>query len=86
MIVVRILVSIYAALCVLAVAIIPLSQDALAGIYAIVLALPWLWLLSLPFPDPPMWLSYASVIAGMLINGTILWCAGRNIAARYRGQ
>jgi hypothetical protein len=86
LLVVRILVSIYAALCVLAVAIIPLSQDAFAGIYAIVLALPWFWLFSLPFPDPPMWLSYACVIAGMLINGTILWRAGRNIAGRYCGQ
>jgi hypothetical protein len=82
LIAVRVLLSIYAALCVCAIAIIPLSQEALAGIYAIVLALPWFWLLSLPFPDPPMWLAYGCVIAGMLINGTILWRVGRNIARR----
>jgi hypothetical protein len=86
LIVVRILVSIYAVLCVLAIAIIPLSQEALAGIYAIVLALPWFWLFSLPFPDPPTWLAYAFVIVSMLINGTILWRAGRNIAGCYSSQ
>jgi hypothetical protein len=86
MIAVRILLSIYAALCVLAIAIIPLSGEALAGVYAILLALPWFWLFSLPFPDSPVWLAYACVIAGMLINGTILWRVGRNIAGRYCGQ
>jgi hypothetical protein len=85
LIAVRILVSIYAVLCVLAIAIIPLSQEALAGIYAIILALPWFWLFSLPFPDAPTWLAYATVIAGMLVNGTILWLAGKRIAAGRAG-
>ncbi|MGH8703085.1 MAG: hypothetical protein ACREVR_18180 [Burkholderiales bacterium] len=70
----------YAALCVVALWFIPASvhgwlgvePDPLAGVFAMLLALPWTRLLRL-VPDAGPWPSAALLAAGMAMNVWLLW-------------
>ena len=76
----RLLIVLYAALCVVALWFIPASAygwlgvepDPLAGVFAILLALPWTLLLRL-MPNPEPWPSAALLAAGMAMNVWLLW-------------
>ncbi len=82
MAVVRVLVSIYAAFCAMAILLMLSSPDPLSGVYAIFLALPWFFAFS-AFGDAPLWLYYIALFVGMLMNGAILWLVGRRITMRW---
>ena len=78
--VVRVLMALYAALCVVALWFIPASvhgwlgiePDPLAAVFALLLALPWSLLLRLA-GDPGPWLATALLAAGMALNLWLLW-------------
>jgi hypothetical protein len=76
----RLLIVLYAALCVVALWFIPASvygwmgvePDPLSAVFAMVLALPWTFLLRL-VPDGGPWAAAALLAAGMAINVWLLW-------------
>ena len=77
---VRLLIAVYAALCLLALWLIPASAhgwlgvepDPLAAVLALLLALPWSFLLRL-LGDPGPWLATALLAVGMALNLWLLW-------------
>lgn len=80
----RVLAGVYAAMCLAALALIPISSrgwfgvepDPLAGVVAIVLAMPWSFLLQwLPGGGP--WPGMLLVLAGMAANVAIMLWLGR---------
>ena len=84
----RLIVVVYALLCVGALALIPISAsgegDGLAGIYAILLAMPWSMMLTgLNIPSP--WIAVLLMIAGMTANGAIIVGCGRLLSGRKSG-
>ena len=78
--VIRVLMALYAALCMVALWFIPASvhgwlgvePDPLAAVFALLLALPWSLLLRL-VGDPGPWLATALLAAGMVLNLWLLW-------------
>ena len=78
--VIRVLMALYAALCVVALWFIPASvhgwlgvePDPLAAVLALLLALPWSLLLRL-VGEPGPWLATALLAAGMALNLCALW-------------
>jgi hypothetical protein len=76
----RLLIVGYALLCLIALWFVPASaygwlgieRDPLAGVFALLLALPWSLLLSL-MGDPGPWLALAVLAAGMAMNSWLLW-------------
>jgi hypothetical protein len=87
--VVRVLMALYAALCVVALWFIPASvhgwlgvePDPLAAVFALLLALPWSLLLRLA-GDPGPWLATALLAAGMALNLWLLW----RLQSRWRSR
>lgn len=80
MTIVRLLIVLYAAFCAAALWFIPASAygwlgvepDPLAGVFAILLALPWSLLLRL-IPNPTPWPAGVFLAAGMAVNVWLLW-------------
>ncbi len=78
--VVRLLIVLYAALCVVALWFIPASvygwlgtePDPLSAVFALLLAIPWTFLLRLA-PEAGPWPSAALLAAGMAMNIWLLW-------------
>lgn len=87
----RLIAVVYALLCVGALALIPMSAsglfgrgDGLAGIYAILLAMPWSMMLTgLNVPSP--WIAALLLVVAMAANGAIILGIGRLLGMIRKG-
>lgn len=59
------------------------EPDPLSGVFAFVLALPWV-MLATALTAPPMWLTLAIMVLGMAINVAIILAIGRWLARAKR--
>lgn len=88
----RIVAGLYFPLCAGALLLIPASiygwfgveQDPLGGVFAFLLALPWV-LVASAMTDPPLWVTILVIIAGMATNTAIILAVGRWAARRSAG-
>ncbi|RVT94052.1 hypothetical protein [Sphingomonas crocodyli] len=87
----RLIVLVYALLCIGALMLIPISAsgwfgqgDGLAGIYAILLAMPWSMMLARLAVSSP-WIAVPLLVAGMAANGAIILGIARLLSAAKRG-
>ncbi|TZG28853.1 hypothetical protein [Sphingomonas montanisoli] len=86
------LLIVYAILCILALALIPISAsgwlggdgDGLAAIYAILLAMPWSMMLG-TFGVGSPWIAVPLLVIGMAANGAIVLGVAKLLGAAKRG-
>ncbi len=76
--------GIYVALCIVSLLAIPLGDGALSGVFAVILAMPWLHLLSRLAGDTggSMTAGFMLAGAGMGLNTAILWYGCQWLATR----
>lgn len=89
----RIVVGVYAVLCLGSLALVPLSgagafglaRDPLSGVFAIVLGLPWTMLSGMLVDDFGTWTGLLVVAAGMAINGFVMTWLCRRLRGDRKG-
>jgi MFS superfamily sulfate permease-like transporter len=83
----RILLGLYLAfaLLALAAALLARSDDGLSAVFLVIAALPWTpvasWLVD-QLAQPPQWLAYALMLAGILLNALVLYGLSRLVRCR----